>query len=69
MKEAYFTYAKAYASKGDVEKTLSYLDKAREAGFTDWRRILQENEFEKVRDDPRIKKFLIGLTYKPAVIF
>jgi hypothetical protein len=38
--------------------TVDYLTKAREAGFTDWQRIMQAKEFEKVRDDPRIKKFL-----------
>ncbi|MCX6565807.1 MAG: tetratricopeptide repeat protein [Candidatus Aminicenantes bacterium] len=59
MKEAYFAFAKAYALTGDVDKTVSYLEKARKAGFTDWRRILEDNKFEKVRDDPKIKKFLI----------
>lgn len=59
MKEAYFAYAKAYALIGNVEKTADYLEKARAAGFTGWRRILVEREFEKVRDDPRIQKFLI----------
>jgi len=33
---------------------------AKEAGFTDWQRVLRDKEFEKVRDDPRIKKFLSG---------
>lgn len=58
MKETYFTYAKAYASAGNIDKTVDYLDKAREAGFADWQRILREKEFEKVRDDPRVKNFL-----------
>lgn len=59
MKEAYFAYAKAYALIGNVEKTVDYLERARAAGFTSWRRILEDREFEKVRDDPRIQKFLI----------
>lgn len=58
MKETYFTYAKAYASAGEVDKAVEYLAKAREAGFFDWPRILKEREFEKVRADPRIKEFL-----------
>lgn len=58
MRETYFTYAKAYASAGNIDKTLDYLGKAREAGFVDWPRILREKEFEKVREDPRIKNFL-----------
>ena len=58
MKETYFIYAKAYAFAGNVDKTVEYLDKAREAGFVDWPRILREKEFEKVRDDTRVKNFL-----------
>jgi tetratricopeptide (TPR) repeat protein len=58
MKETYFAYAKAYASAGNIEKTVDYLEKAREAGFAEWQRILREKEFDKVRDDPRIKNFL-----------
>jgi len=58
MKESYFAYAKAYASAGNIEKTVDYLEKARKAGFAEWQRILREKEFEKVRDDPRIRNFL-----------
>jgi len=60
MKEAYFAYATAYASAGNVEKTVAYLNRAKEAGFSDWQRIGRAKEFEKVRDDPKIKKFLSG---------
>jgi len=56
--QTYFTYARLYASAGDVEKTVDYLKKARQAGFTDWKRIIEEKEFEKVRDDPRVLEFL-----------
>ena len=58
MRETYFIYAKAYASEGDIDKTVEYLDKAKLAGFADWPRILKEKEFDKVRDDPRVKNFL-----------
>jgi tetratricopeptide (TPR) repeat protein len=51
----YFIYAKLFAATGDVEKTVEYLTKAKQAGFRDWHRIAEEKEFEKVRDDPRIK--------------
>jgi tetratricopeptide (TPR) repeat protein len=60
VRETFFTYAKAYAAAGDLDKTVKYLEKAREAGFADWPRILTEKEFEKVRDDPRIRNFLKG---------
>jgi tetratricopeptide (TPR) repeat protein len=58
MAEIYFTYAKIYAQKGLVEKTLEYLTKAQRAGFRDWKRIRTEKEFEAVREDPRIQEFL-----------
>jgi tetratricopeptide (TPR) repeat protein len=60
MKETYFAYAKAYAAAGNIERTVDYLVRAREAGFSDWPRILRDVEFEKIRDDPRIKIFLKG---------
>lgn len=59
MTEAYYAFAKAFALTGDVDKTAAYLGKAQKAGFLDWRRIRKDKEFEKVRDDPKIKKFLI----------
>ncbi|MCD6452541.1 MAG: tetratricopeptide repeat protein [Acidobacteria bacterium] len=56
--EAYFLYAKIYAASGNLEKTIEYLKKADKAGFKDWDRIEQEEEFQKVKDDPRIKSFI-----------
>jgi tetratricopeptide (TPR) repeat protein len=58
MRETYFACAKAYAAAGDIDKTVEYLDRAREAGFSDWPRILRDAEFEKFRDAPRIRIFL-----------
>jgi Tfp pilus assembly protein PilF len=57
-KESYCAYAKAYASAGYIDKTVEYLGKAREAGFADWPHLLSGKEFEKIRDDPRIRDFL-----------
>ncbi len=59
VSETFFVYAKFYVSMGNIEKTLEYLEKAKEAGFDDWQRIEEENEFETVRKDPRIREFLI----------
>ena len=56
--EIYFIYAKVYASKGNVDKTVEYLQKAKKAGFKDWDRIMKEKDFEKVRKDPKILDFL-----------
>jgi tetratricopeptide (TPR) repeat protein len=58
MAEIYFTYAKIFAQKGNVEKTLEYLTKAQQAGFSDWDRIKREKEFDPVREDPRLAAFI-----------
>jgi Tfp pilus assembly protein PilF len=58
LSEFYLTFARLYASRGDVEKTLEFLQKAKGAGFRDWPRIAEEKEFESVLADPRIKEFL-----------
>jgi Tfp pilus assembly protein PilF len=57
-KEMYFACAKAYAAAGNLEKTVDYLNKARKSGFSEWRRILTEKEFEKVREEQKVKHFL-----------
>ncbi len=56
--ETYFEYAKLYAFKGDLQQTVHYLEKARNAGFRDWKRILSEKEFAGLRSDPQIQKFI-----------
>lgn len=56
--EIYFTYAKVCASMGNVEKTVEYLRKAEQAGFKDWHRIGKEKEFEKIRQDERIRDYI-----------
>jgi Flp pilus assembly protein TadD len=53
-----FLYASLFASTGNVEKTVEYLAKARSTGFVGWRRINEDKEFEKVREDPRVVAFL-----------
>ncbi len=56
--EILFIYAKVYASAGNIEKTVLYLKRAEQAGFKDWFRIEKEKEFEKVREDERIRGFI-----------
>lgn len=55
--EVLFTYAKLYASIGNIEKTIEYLTKAKKAGFKDWDRIDTEEEFEGIRKEKRIQDF------------
>jgi tetratricopeptide (TPR) repeat protein len=58
LSELYMTFARLYASRGEVEKTLEFMHKAKAAGYRDWSRIAAEKEFEQVLADPRIKEFL-----------
>jgi tetratricopeptide (TPR) repeat protein len=58
LAELCFTFAKIFASSGDMERTVEFLNKAKQAGFHDWQRIAQERDFEKIRNDPRIQEFL-----------
>ncbi|MGB9906458.1 MAG: tetratricopeptide repeat protein [Candidatus Saccharicenans sp.] len=58
LAELYFSFARFYASHQDVDRTVEYLKKARQAGFRNWERIDRESEFEKVRDNPAIREFL-----------
>jgi len=55
--EIFFRYARLYASVNNLEKTLSYLDKAKQSGFSDWQRIRQDEAFAVLRDDPQVKKY------------
>jgi tetratricopeptide (TPR) repeat protein len=58
MAEVYFAYAKVYAARGNVGKTVEFLKKAQRAGFINWGKIREEKEFDLVRDDPKIKDFI-----------
>jgi Tfp pilus assembly protein PilF len=58
LSEIYFVFAKLCASNGNTERAVEFLKKARQAGFHDWQRIVQEKEFEKIRDDPGVRQFL-----------
>lgn len=58
LAELYFSFARLYAGRQDLDRTVEYLKKARQAGFRDWERIERESEFEKIRDNPAIREFL-----------
>jgi tetratricopeptide (TPR) repeat protein len=58
VSELYLAFARLFASRGDVEKTLEFLNKAKAAGFRNWSKIAGEKEFETVLADPRIKELL-----------
>ena len=55
--ETYFSWARAYALQGDAPRTVEYLEKARVAGFREWKRLDTMNDFDKVRNSPELMKF------------
>ena len=58
LTELYFSFARIYADLEDLDRIIEYLNQARDYGFRDWKRLLEEREFEKIKDHPRIKEFL-----------
>jgi tetratricopeptide (TPR) repeat protein len=58
LADLYFNFARVYASRGEVERTVEYLKKARQNGFRNWKLIEEAPEFSAVRDNPQIQEFL-----------
>lgn len=58
LAEMYFSYARFYAGRGDLGRTVEYLDRAKDAGFRDWGRLRLEKEFEPLLETPEIRKYL-----------
>jgi len=56
--ESEFAWARVYASRGDTERTLSHLEKAKRAGFRDWKRIETDKAFDSVRENPEVLKYI-----------
>ena len=55
--ESYFAWARVFALRADVKKTLQFLESAKRAGFRDWGRIASDKAFDLVRDNPEIRKY------------
>jgi Tfp pilus assembly protein PilF len=51
-------FIRVYASAGNLEETLRFMEEARRLGFKDWRRLLAEADFDKVRDQPKVRAYL-----------
>ena len=56
--EIEFAYARLFAATGNVDKALVHLERADRAGLKDWARVLTDDAFAKVRDDPKFREFL-----------
>jgi tetratricopeptide (TPR) repeat protein len=51
-----YTLAKAYAKRGDVEGCLQCLRKAKEDGYRDLANVYRDEEFSRMRDNPRLQE-------------
>lgn len=56
--EAEFAWARVYASRSNVEETLTHLEKAKRAGFRDWGRIESDKAFDPVRENPDVLRYI-----------
>lgn len=51
-----YTLAKAYAKRGDVEGCLQCLRKAKEDGYRNLANVYRDEEFSRMRDNPRLQE-------------
>jgi tetratricopeptide (TPR) repeat protein len=51
-----YTLAKAYAKRGDVEGCLQCLRKAKEDGYRNMANVYRDEEFSRMRDNPRLQE-------------
>jgi tetratricopeptide (TPR) repeat protein len=56
--EFHFAWARVFALRADVKKTVEFLENAKRAGFREWGRIESDKAFDLVRDNPEIRKYL-----------
>lgn len=57
--EVALAFARIYAAAGNLEESVKYLRHAHQLGFSEWKALLAEKEFEKFRDNPRLLGFPI----------
>jgi tetratricopeptide (TPR) repeat protein len=61
----YFYYAKVFAAKGDMDRAMSYLNRAVEEGFSEFDKIRSEPAFKALSEDERFLK-LMEMAVTPA---
>jgi tetratricopeptide (TPR) repeat protein len=54
----YYLLAKSFAESGNVERSLAYLRKARDEGYTDWNKVKTDPTFALVLKDPTAQEVL-----------
>jgi tetratricopeptide (TPR) repeat protein len=55
--ETYYAWARAYALQENAAKAVEHLQKAREAGFKNWKRLDADRDFDKIRTAPEFVLF------------
>jgi hypothetical protein len=53
-----YLLAKIYARRGDVDGCLQCLKKAKEEGYRDLAKVYKDEEFRRMRDDPRLHELV-----------
>lgn len=53
-----FMMAKIYAKQGDVDQTLHWLQKAKEDGYGSMKDVYKDQDFAKMRQDPRLTQIV-----------
>ncbi|HUN87139.1 MAG TPA: tetratricopeptide repeat protein [Terriglobales bacterium] len=53
-----FMMAKVFAKQGDVDQTLHWLQKAKEDGYGSMKDVYKDEEFTKMRQDPRLTQIV-----------
>jgi tetratricopeptide (TPR) repeat protein len=61
----YYYLSKLYAKQGMLERSLQYMRRALEEGFTDRRKFEEEADFAPLHDNPEFQKLLV---YQPRVL-
>jgi tetratricopeptide (TPR) repeat protein len=63
----YFLLAKSFAESGNVERSIVYLKKAHEEGYTDMKSVKTDPSFAAVVQDPSVQELLIEKAPEVAV--
>ena len=63
--EYFYLLARMYAKSGATDRSLRYLQRAMEDGYSDLNKVMKDEEFAAVRSDPR---FSALMTHKPSAI-
>src|SRR5437879_5222648 len=64
VKQTSYLLAKAYAKRGDIEGCLQCLKRAKEDGYRNLANVYKDEEFSRMRDNPRLQEVVPPPTAK-----